>query len=48
MNFYNRNFLAKELDRWQKEDVVDKATALKIANLYEIDLNTHSEKTSFI
>jgi len=48
MNFYNRNFLAKELDRWQKEDVVDKATALKIANLYEIDLNAHSEKTSFI
>ena len=48
MNFYNRNFLAKELDRWQKEDVVDKATALKIANLYDIDLNAHSEKTSFI
>lgn len=48
MNFYNRNFLAKELDRWQKEDVVDKATALKIANLYDIDINAHSEKTSFI
>ena len=48
MNFYNRNFLAKELDRWQKEDVVDKVTALKIANLYDIDLNAHSEKTSFI
>ncbi|QPH97724.1 DUF2157 domain-containing protein [Campylobacter concisus] len=48
MNFYNRNFLAKELDRWQKEDVIDKATALKIANLYDIDLNAHSEKTSFI
>lgn len=48
MNFYNRNFLAKELDRWQKEDVVDKGTALKIANLYDIDINAHSEKTSFI
>lgn len=48
MNFYNRNFLAKELDRWQKEDVIDKATALKIANLYDIDINAHSEKTSFI
>lgn len=48
MNFYNRNFLAKELDRWQKEDVIDKVTALKIANLYDIDINAHSEKTSFI
>ncbi|WXG20325.1 hypothetical protein VBZ67_07655 [Campylobacter concisus] len=28
--------------------MVDKATALKIANLYDIDINAHSERTSFI
>ena len=48
MNFLNRNFLAKELDRWQSDGIVDKETATKIANLYEIDINAHSEKSSFI
>ena len=48
MNFLNRNFLAKELDRWQSEGIVDKDTAFKIANLYGIDPDAHSEKMSFV
>lgn len=48
MNFLNRNFLAKELDRWQSEGIVDKDTAFKIANLYGIDPDAHSEKMNFV
>ena len=48
MNFLNRNFLAKELDRWQSEGIVDKDTAFKIANLYGLDPDAHSQKMSFV
>ena len=48
MNFLNRIFLAKELDRWQSDGIVDKETAIKIANLYDIDPDVHSDKISFV
>ena len=48
MNFLNRIFLAKELDRWQSDGIVDKETAIKIANLYDIDPDAHSDKMSFV
>lgn len=48
MNFLNRIFLAKELDRWQSDGIVDKETAIKIANLYDIDPDAHSDKISFV
>lgn len=48
MNFLNRIFLTKELDRWQSDGIVDKETATKIANLYDIDPDAHSDKMSFI
>ena len=48
MNFLNRIFLTKELDRWQSDGIVDKETATKIANLYDIDPDAHSDKISFV
>ena len=48
MNFLNRIFLTKELDRWQSDGIVDKETATKIANLYDIDPDAHSDKMSFV
>jgi putative membrane protein len=48
LNFLNRIFLAKELDRWQSDGIVDKETAIKIANLYDIDPDVHSDKISFV
>ena len=48
MNFLNRIFLTKELDRWQSDGIVDKETAIKIANLYDIDPDAHSDKISFV
>ncbi len=48
MNFLNRIFLTKELDRWQSDGIVDKETAIKIANLYDIDPDAHSDKMSFV
>ncbi len=48
MNFLNRIFLIKELDRWQSDGIVDKETAIKIANLYGIDPDAHSDKISFV
>ena len=48
MNFLNRIFLTKELDRWQSDGIVDKETAIKIANLYDIDPDVHSDKISFV
>lgn len=48
MNFLNRIFLIKELDRWQSDGIVDKETAIKIANLYDIDPDAHSDKMSFV
>ncbi|EAU00112.1 DUF2157 domain-containing protein [Campylobacter curvus] len=48
MNPFNKDFLSGEIVKWRDKGIIDTQTAQKIASLYNINLNSTHDTTSFI
>ncbi|CAD7287108.1 DUF2157 domain-containing protein [Campylobacter suis] len=48
MHFFHKNFLAKELIKWQNDGFIDTKTATAIATKYDIDIATNANESNSI